>query len=256
MKRFLFIFFSKIRIVLGCIYHLWYYILMLSSIILLSPWLYYFSKKFNRFSKFYQFARLWSIWILNGMLLIRKVKYESQISWNKPYIVVANHTSELDVMFCYQLVKSPTVFIGKKELAKIPLFGFFFRRSSIIVDRKSLASKRRVMELASNHLKKGVGVCIYPEGGIPKEKTVILEKFKSGAFKLAIENGVDILPITFINNRRHLPDFLQGGYPGTIYATVHNPISVSGMTKKDIGALSDIVHDVLLKELEFYRKKI
>ena len=252
MKRFLFI----TRIVLGSVYHLWYYLIMLFSIIGLSPWLYYSSKKFNRFSKFYGFARLWSAWILNGIFLIRNVKYESQISWDKPYIVVANHTSELDVMFCYRLVKSPTVFIGKKELANIPLFGFFFRRSSIIVDRKSLASKRRVLELASNHLKKGVGVCIYPEGGIPKDKRMILGKFKSGAFKLAIENGVDILPITFANNRRHLPDFFQGGYPGTIYATVHTPISVTGMTKKDIGSLGDIIHDVLLDELEFYRKKI
>ena len=254
MKRF--IIFDKIKIALGCLYHIWYYILMLFSIIILSPWLYYFSKKFNQFPRFYEFARLWSAWILNGMILIRKVKYQSQISWDKPYIVVANHTSELDVMFCYRLVKSPTVFIGKKELASIPLFGFFFRRSSIIVDRKSLASKRRVMELATNQLNKGVGVCIYPEGGIPKDGTVILEKFKSGAFKLAIENGVDILPISFANNRKHLPDFLQGGSPGTIYATVHNPISVSGMTKKDIAPLSDIVHDVLLKELKSYQKKI
>jgi 1-acyl-sn-glycerol-3-phosphate acyltransferase len=158
-------------------------------------------------------------------------------------------------MYCYRLIKSPTVFIGKKELSKIPLFGFFFKRSSILVDRKSLKSKKNVLELSRQYLKRNIGVCIYPEGGIPKNENIILGKFKQGAFSLAIESGIDVLPVTFANNRKYLPDFFKGGRPGVIRATVHEPINVAGMSKKDINLLSDKVHSLLLKELETYRKK-
>ena len=246
---------SGLRIVFGCVYHIWYYILMLISICGLSPWLYSYSHKSSSFQKFYGFARLWSAWILNGMFLIRSVKYKAKIPWDRPYVIVANHTSELDVMYCYRLIKSPTVFIGKKELSKIPLFGFFFKRSSILVDRKSLKSKKNVLELSRQYLKRDIGVCVYPEGGIPKNENIILGKFKQGAFSLAIESGVDILPVTFANNRKYLPDFFKGGRPGIIQATVHEPINVAGMSKKDINLLSDKVHSLLLKELEIYRKK-
>ncbi len=227
---------------------------MLVGIISLSPWLYFSSRKSQYFPKFYGYARLWSAWILNGMFLSRKIKREAEIQWDRPYVVVSNHASELDVMLCYQLVESPTVFIGKKELSNIPLFGFFFRRSSIIVDRKSLASKKKVMELSALHLQNGRGMCIYPEGEIPDGQNVLLGEFKHGAFKLAIENNIDILPITFANNREHLPDFFKGGRPGTIHATIHKPISVKGLTKSDTKPLSDKVHSVLLNELNFYRK--
>jgi 1-acyl-sn-glycerol-3-phosphate acyltransferase len=158
-------------------------------------------------------------------------------------------------MMCYRIVKSPTVFIGKAELAKIPLFGFFFRRSCIPVDRTSLASKRQVMEKAARRLEKGSGLCVYPEGGIPKDPSVVLAPFKNGAFKFAIESGTPILPITFANNRKHFPDFFQGGFPGLLRAHVHAPIEVTGMNSADIDSLSDQVYGVLLEQLKTFGRK-
>ncbi|MFZ8962011.1 MAG: lysophospholipid acyltransferase family protein [Schleiferiaceae bacterium] len=237
---------------MGVLYHLWYYTLMLWSIIGLFVPLFRSSRKVESFPRFYRFARLWAAWILNGMGLFRKVTYETRVPWDRPYIVVANHSSELDVMMCYRIVKSPTVFIGKAELAKIPLFGFFFRRSSIPVDRNSLSSKRQVMEKAARRLERGSGLCIYPEGGIPKDPSVVLAPFKNGAFKLAIESGTPILPITFANNRLHFPDFFQGGGPGLLRAHVHAPIEVTGMTLADQDALSERVYTVLLNQLKAF----
>ncbi len=233
----------------GILYHIWYYALMLVSILGLFPWLLWYSRRVEQFPRFYRFGRLWSAWILNGMGLIRKVRYEARIDWSRPYMVVANHSSELDVMYCYRLVKSPTVFIGKAELAKLPLFGFFFKRSSITVDRNSIASKRQVLEKARRRLARGSGMCIYPEGGIPKDPRVRLAPFKNGAFQLAVEAGVPILPITFPDNRRHFPDFKQGGFPGRIRATVHAPIETAGA---DPDALNAQVYDLILAELNRY----
>jgi|TARA_B110000914_G_scaffold65996_1_gene57630 1-acyl-sn-glycerol-3-phosphate acyltransferase len=239
---------------LGLLYHSYYYILMFVSIIGLFPWLFHYSKHDKDFPSFYRFGRLWSALILNGMGLVRKVAYEADIPWDRPYVVVANHSSELDIMVTYRLVKSPTVFIGKIELTRIPLFGFFFKRSSICVDRKSLASAREVMAQSSDCLTKGLNMCIYPEGGIPKNPAMLLGPFKRGAFKLAIEHGADILPITFGGHRQHFPDLLKGGKPGVIRATVHKPIATKGMTQGDAQALSNSVHDVILSQLKTYRK--
>jgi 1-acyl-sn-glycerol-3-phosphate acyltransferase len=238
---------------LGMLYHVWYYGCMFVSIVLLSPWLFGHSRSASDFKRFYPWARRWAAFILNGMFLWRKVRYEAQVPWDRPYIVVSNHSSELDVMFCYRLVKSPVVFIGKAELAKIPLFGFFYRRTSILVDRSSLASKRTVMDKAARRLARGTGLCIYPEGGIPKNPKTVLAPFKAGAFKLAIESGTPILPISFPDNRRRFPDFNQGGGPGVLRATVHAPIDVAGLTLDDQEALSSRVHALLLAELERYR---
>ena len=240
------------KVLFGLLYHIWFYALMLLSIIGLFLPLFWTSRKVESFPKFYRFARLWAAWILNGMGLIRKVTYEERIPWDRPYIVVANHSSELDVMMSYRIVKSPTVFIGKAELARIPLFGFFFRRSSILVDRNSLASKRQVMEKAARRLERGSGLCIYPEGGIPKDATVLLAPFKNGAFKLAIESGTPILPITFANNRAHFPDFFHGGRPGLLRAHVHAPIEVSGIPLAEQDALSDRVYALLLNQLKAF----
>jgi 1-acyl-sn-glycerol-3-phosphate acyltransferase len=240
-------------IALGMLYHVWYYGCMFVSIVLLSPWLLWHSRSASDFKRFYPWARRWAAFILNGMFLWRKVRYEAQVPWDRPYIVVSNHSSELDVMFCYRLVKSPVVFIGKAELAKIPLFGFFYRRTSILVDRSSLASKRSVMDKAARRLARGTGLCIYPEGGIPKNPKTVLAPFKAGAFKLAIESGTPILPISFPDNRRRFPDFKQGGGPGVLRATVHAPIDVAGLTLDDQEALSSRVHALLLAELERYR---
>ena len=233
----------------GILYHIWYYALMLVSILGLFPWLLWYSRKVEQFPRFYRFGRLWAAWILNGMGLIRKVRYEARVDWSRPYMVVSNHSSELDVMFCYRLVKSPTVFIGKAELAKLPLFGFFFKRSSITVVRNSIASKRQVLEKARRRLARGSSMCIYPEGGIPKDPKVRLAPFKNGAFQLAVEAGVPILPITFPDNRRRFPDFTQGGTPGRIRATVHAPIETAGA---DPDALNAQVYDLILGELNRY----
>lgn len=239
----------------GIFYHIWYYILMLFCIIGLFLPLFWHSRRAESFPRFYRFARLWAAWILNGMGLLRKVTYETRIPWDRPYIVVANHSSEVDVMMCYRIVKSPTIFIGKAELAKIPLFGFFFRRSSIPVDRTSLSSKRQVMEKAARELNRGSGLCIYPEGGIPKDPSVLLGPFKSGAFKLAIESGTQILPITFANNRLHFPTFFRGGGPGLLRAHVHAPIDVAGMPLADQAALQERVYAVLLAQLKAFGRK-
>ena len=179
------------------------------------------------------------------------VKRQTKIDPEQTYVIIANHASELDIMMTLVLVKHCFVFIGKAELAKLPLFGYFYKRTNILVDRSSLASKKQVLVKAAAKLKEGIGVCIYPEGGIP-HPSHLLGPFKAGAFKLAIENQLPILPISFPDNKRHFAEFWDGGFPGKLRATVHNPITTKGLTEKDISSLMGQSYKVIHDELKDY----
>ena len=117
-------------------------------------------------------------------------------------MLVANHTSMTDIMLMLYLSRNPFVFVGKKELAKIPLFGFFYKRTCILVDRYSAKSRHEVFVRAQNKLNQGLSVCIFPEGGVPDDKNVVLDQFKDGAFRLAIEHGIPVIPLTFHDNKK------------------------------------------------------
>lgn len=244
---------SGLGVLFGLIYHIWFFVVMGLSIALTSPFLWWHSRRDEDYPKFYTWAQRWARLILLGMGMIHRVKRPEDLDWSKPYMVVANHSSEMDIMASFSLIQSPIVFIGKAELAKLPLFGFFFKRSSIVVDRRSLRSRRQAMIKSAETLQRGQGMCIYPEGGIPPDPTVLLGRFKLGAFQLAIEHGVDILPVTYANNRKHFPYIMNGGYPGVLKGTIHEPMSTKGMTAKDAQALADRVHDLILQELKRYR---
>ena len=149
---------------------------------------------------------------------------------------------------------NPLVFIGKKELEKIPVFGFIYKKTMILVDRSSRESKKKVFEETKKKILSGISLGIFPEGTIP-ESNVVLAPFKHGAFTIAIEHSVPIVPITFLDNKRKFPwsygsliGFSKGS-PGRLRVNVHDPISTEGLSKEDRIQLSDKVRDLMLKDL-------
>ena len=72
-----------------------------------------------------------------GMGFYPEIKFKEPIQKGKSYMLVANHKSMIDIMLMLSISKDPIVFVGKKELEKIPLFGYFYRRVCILVDRSS-----------------------------------------------------------------------------------------------------------------------
>ena len=163
---------------------------------------------------------------------------------------VANHTSMTDIMLMLVAVKNPFVFVGKKELAKIPLFGFFYKRTCILVDRSSAKSRQAVFLRAQRRLKQGLSICIFPEGGVPEEY-VMLDSFKDGAFRLAINHQIPVVPMTFIDNKKRFSYTFFSGGPGPMRAIIHNFISTEGLKTEDTKALNDktrtLISDELLK---------
>jgi len=162
---------------------------------------------------------------------------------------VANHTSMLDIMLMFYSTKNPFVFVGKMELAKIPLFGYIYKRTCILVDRGNSKSRVEAFRRAEIRLKQGLSVCIFPEGGVPDDLSVLLDEFKDGAFRLSIEHQIPIAPMTFHDNKKRFPySFFIGG-PGKTRVKVHKLISTEGLTLENRKVLKKETRDVILGEL-------
>jgi 1-acyl-sn-glycerol-3-phosphate acyltransferase len=222
--------------------------MMAIPILIMFPFLFVSILKEKWYPYFFMMARIWAKFILITMGFPYKVVFEQRPEKGKSYMFVANHTSMIDIMLMLSIVENPFVFVGKKELSKIPLFGFFYKRTCILVDRTSSKSRMEVFERAQKRLSQGLSICIFPEGGVPDE-SVMLDEFKDGAFRLAIEHQIMVVPVTFYDNKKRFSYTFFSGSPGKIRAKVHPFIETKG--KEDLKkTLKVAVRNLILKELE------
>ncbi|MBT2160389.1 lysophospholipid acyltransferase family protein [Zobellia barbeyronii] len=233
------------------LYRIWFYILVALPILLFFPFLLISTLSEKWYSQFFWMARnLWAIPILYGMGCPPKVFGEQNIEKGKSYMLVANHTSMLDIMLMFYVSKNPFVFVGKKELAKIPLFGFFFKRVCIMVDRSDAKSRMAVYRRAQKRLSQGLSICIFPEGGVPDDESIILDSFKDGAFRMAIAHKIPVVPITFYDNKKRFSFSFFSGGPGRIRAKVHKFFKTENLSEEDKVNLRENVRAIILKELQ------
>lgn len=237
------------------LYRIWFYILIAIPIILLLPFLLLSIAKESWYPFFFRLARIWAKFILFGMGFVPMVKREQKIDRKESYMFVANHTSMTDIMLMLYTSRNPFVFVGKKELAKIPLFGFFYKRTCILVDRGSERSRKAVFYRAQKRLQDGVSICIFPEGGVPYDKSILLDEFKDGAFRLAINHQIPIVPITFADNKKRFSYTFFSGGPGRMRVTVHKFISTENLKIDSKFAIKEKVWNTIHQQLLSYQKE-
>lgn len=235
------------------LYRLWFYILVTFPIILLFPILLVSILKEEWYPYFFKLARFWAAFILVGMGFRWMIKREQIPAKDKSYMFIANHTSMADIMLMLVSVENPFVFVGKKELTKIPLFGFFYKRTCILVDRSSEKSRKAVFLRAQRRLGQGVSICIFPEGGVPEEH-LELDEFKDGAFRLAINHHIPIVPVTFGDNKKRLSYIFFSGGPGRMRVKIHKFISTENLTIADTKELNAKAKQIILNQLMDYHK--
>ena len=170
-------------------------------------------------------------------------------------MIVANHTSMTDIMLMLAIVRNPFVFVGKKELSKIPLFGFFYKRTCILVDRNSSKSKNEVFKRAQDRLSQGLSICIFPEGGVPDDESILLDEFKDGAFRLAIEHQIPIVPIVFADNKERFSYTFLSGSPGKMRGKILPFVETKGLTSENRKDLRDQVRQLIYKGLLVFKKE-
>lgn len=185
--------------------------------------------KQRKFRKVFNLKCFWSR--LFQVLLFTPVKVTKPANMPKgPYIICSNHSSYLDIMLFYSAFDDYFIFMGKGELLRWPLFRLFFRKMDIPVHRGNPRFAVRAFHRAADELKKGNSIAIFPEGTIPCSAPK-LGVFKNGAFKLAAETGVPIVPVTWVNNYKRFgepSDIWSGGHPGVSRVIIHPPVYPSG----------------------------
>lgn len=231
------------------LYRIWFFILVTLVILLLFPILFVSILKESWYPFFFSLARIWAGMILFGMGFLPVIQREIDYKKGESYMFVSNHTSMMDIMLMFYITKNPFVFVGKKELSRLPLFGFFYKRTCILVDRNNSKSKQDVFKSAQLKLNQGLSVCIFPEGGVPDDINLVLDSFKDGAFRLAIEHNISIAPITFHDNKKRFSYKFFSGGPGRMRVKVHEVIPTKNLKMENKRTLKNQTRNIILEEL-------
>lgn len=219
--------------------------------ILFWPVLYLLKKRpglYKYINKIRQFIALISS-AISGIFY--RATFEQPIDWSRTYVICPNHTSNLDVSAISTNLRNNHCFMGKAELLDHFVLRYFFTTIDITVNRKSKMSSFRAFKLASEKLKDGVSVVIFPEATIPDAYPPVLHSFKNGPFRLAIEMKVPIIPVTSMDTWKVLWDTGKefGSRPGICDIFVHKPIETAHLTLDDADALRDEVYAIIKKKL-------
>jgi 1-acyl-sn-glycerol-3-phosphate acyltransferase len=242
-----------VRFILSPIWKAWLALCFAIPFLVMFP-LFYFSLVSGKFDLAFRLKRVWARIICFGAFLYPVVTYKSKkYKLPRPCIIVPNHTSYLDIVFSPFFVDHTAVFMGKYELLKLPLFRYFFIYLDIPVNRKSIKGSHKAFSDAGEKIDQGLSVIIYPEGTIGDRGK--LRAFKNGAFKLAIEKQVPIIPAVNLNNWWFLENggfFKANGRPGVPRIVVGDPIYTNGMTEKNVEELKHKVHTFIHDELSHF----
>ncbi len=175
-------------------------------------------------------ARLWmNIWLrLVGCPV--NVSGREQFKPGQTYIVCCNHNSLMDVPLSSPFIPGGNKTIAKSSFVKIPFFGVYYMKGSILVNRKSEKSRRDSFDKMKSVLQKGMHMCIYPEG-TRNRSTEPLKKFHDGAFNLAINTGTEIIPAVIFNTKKVLPlDKKFFFWPHRLQIHFLEPVAVENQT--------------------------
>ena len=232
---------------LRILWRIWFVIVAGLPIIIFSP-LIYVAIAFDMQKLFTWLKHIWGSWVLFWMGFRVKLDNQANIDPKKSYIIIGNHTSVMDIMVLLKVIYLPFVFVGKIELSKLPVFGYLYKKSNIMVDRKSPKSRKEVYDQVVDFIKKGNSIAIYPEGGVPDPK-LLLAPFKNGAFRMAIEHRLPIIPIVYFDNKRKFPyDFFKGS-PGTLRVKILPVIQTNKLSLKDVDELKNFSYNLIYNEL-------
>ncbi|KAL4399300.1 1-acylglycerol-3-phosphate O-acyltransferase [Malassezia pachydermatis] len=186
-----------------------------------------------------------------GTLLGYKVTLEGSEHLNtRPALLLMNHQSFLDILCVSRIAPPASIIMAKKELKLVPLLGqFMWLSGTAFIDRKNRASAIKTMAQIGDHMRKHqLSMIMFPEGTRSYLATPGLLPFKKGAFHLAVQAQLPIVPVVCENYYR-LFDGRTRFDPGHIRMSALPPIETKGMTEADIGTLMNKVHDTMIKEL-------
>lgn len=234
----------KIHYVLGIISILFFFIVF---------WpIYYFGTKNEKYYAFVNRVRALQSFLCTAVIgMFFSFEYEKRLNPKQTYVFCANHTSNLDIIILCLLAKGKYHFMGKEELTKNPVLGIFFRTIDIAVSRESKISAFRAFKKAGDNLEKGMSLIIFPEGKIDDVYPPVLQEFKNGPFRLAIDKNIPIVPVSINVWKLMWDDGMKfGTRPGIGKIYVHTPIVTGNLQETGADLLKDQVFDIINSKLK------
>jgi 1-acyl-sn-glycerol-3-phosphate acyltransferase len=238
---------------LSSIWRLWFLLMFLLVFILFMPALFFFTAIVKNEIIVAKLTRYWSKLTIYLSFIFPKVEWEEKLSKKEQYIFCPNHVSTLDIPFVLAVIPVPLQYIGKAEIAKIPLFGYFYKNNSVIVDRANRRNAYSAFLKAGEKLKMGINMCIFPEGGIPNSD-IYLKKFKNGPFRLALDKNIKIVPITMPDSKSMFPEQYFKGRPGIVRIKIHKAIAPNSLAEKSIENFNLSVYNTIFEQLKNYEQ--
>jgi 1-acyl-sn-glycerol-3-phosphate acyltransferase len=189
-------------------------------------------------------ARGWSRWVTSFAGVKIVVESRGNLDPGQPYVFMANHASSLDIWAVFVAIPRRIRLIAKKQLARIPFFGWvMWAGRFIFIDRQNGVAARRSIEVAGQRIHDGVSVLLFPEG--TRTRDGALGPFKKGGFHLAVKAGVPIVPVALKGTRELMPRgslLLRGG---TVTVIIGEPITTQGLSDDERANLSERVRGVV-----------
>lgn len=233
--------------------YLWWSLLVFTiTMLVLIPFMfvpYFFGVRIGSHVSYF-FMRWWAFSFMfpNGGFRF-KVYGRENLDPNETYIYCANHNSFLDTPAIVWSIKRTLKPLGKVEMTKVPIFGFIYKYLVVLVDRKSVESRRRSMKEMQERLNEGISVLIFPEGHMNKTDD-LLQPFYDGAFRIAVDTQKPVVPIVVKNSKALLPPVAGLKIrPGTIEIHILKPIPTAGMKAAQVAGLKDDVRTIILDNL-------
>lgn len=198
---------------------------------------------------FKRWATRWARGILFGLGLRVELTEAAPLDPSQPYVFVANHQNALDIVAIAARLPYPFGFVAKGELSHMPLIGFALRHSaSILLDRSEPRRALEGMKEAAQRIREDNSVLIYPEG--ERSYAAAMGPFKKGAFLLALEAGVPLVPLVVCDAYQHLDERRYIGRPGRMHVVVGEPIPTAHLRRRDVPELMDQVRTRMQQMLD------
>lgn len=199
-------------------------------------------------------AMFWARALCAISLVRVKVEGQEHLDPKASYIFVANHQSLYDIPLVYGWLKNNFKWIIKKEFRKMPVMGYLcYRMGHIFIDRSNPMRAKQSLDQAKQNLKKGnTSIFLFPEGTRTRNGQV--GRFKRGAFTIARDLHLPIVPVSIIGAYEALPKGLNCIIPGKIKIIFHQPIDTTHLTDDNLSEMVDNVREIVTKDVKTKRK--
>ena len=186
---------------------------------------------------------------LNSFVSLIKVHVlgRGQLKKNQPYVIAANHLSMVDIYLIYGFTNLNIKWVMKNEIKKIPVLGLACKlMGHIYIDRSSTEHALASIHAAKKHIRQDTCIVFFPEG--TRSRTSEVLPFKKGAFKLAKDLALPIIPVSIKNTDRIVPSDTMDWRPGSVSLTFHKPIEVANTA--DTVQLANQTRETIIKALK------